>query len=199
MLWPCKVIFRLTLGNIKIYKIASTRNEISFLQIMSHLDLQIKMGVKIGLKWIKARGSNMSAWPKGQPCRSVVVLLYAGDCVVCSALRWRCTVVSSGQFSRCASYSQHSLRSTATITISHSMLSGDVNIGILYGIPGVKLYQSVLWSIYFIITYIYIIHTSLLASLTTCVQPVKYIQCWFTLDDNTALEISEVWSLQKEE
>ena len=159
MFWPCKVIFRLTLEHLKIYKIASTRNEILFLQIMSHVDMQIKMPVKTGIKWIKTWGSSMSAWPKGQPHCSVVVLWYAGDCVLCSAFRWQCMVVSSGQFSCRASYSQHSLRSSATITISHSMLRGDVSIGILYGIPGVKLYQSVLWYIYFIITYIYIIHT----------------------------------------
>jgi len=47
----------------------------------------------------------MLAWPKEQPGHSVVVLLYAGDCVVCSALRWQCMVMSSGQFSRHASYS----------------------------------------------------------------------------------------------
>jgi hypothetical protein len=169
MLRHCKVIFRLTLEHLKIYKIASTRNEFSFLQIMSHVDIQIKMPVKIGLKWIKTGGSSMLAWPNKQPGCSVVVLQYARDCVVCSALRWQFMVVSLGQFRRHVSYSQHSLRSTATITISHSMLMGDVSIGILYGIPGVKLYQSVLWSIYFIITHIYIIHTSLLASLTTCV------------------------------
>ena len=113
--------FRLTLEHLKIYKIASTRNEISFLQIMSHVDMQIKMPVKTGLKWIKTGGSNMSTWPKEQPGCSVVVLCYAGDCVVCSTLRWRHTVVSSGQFRHCASYSQHSLRSTATITKSHSI------------------------------------------------------------------------------
>jgi hypothetical protein len=140
------------------------------------------MPVKIGLKWIKTGGSNISAWPKVQSARSVAVLQYAGDCVVCSVLRWRCIVVSSGQFSRHESYLQHRLRSTATITISHSMLRVDVSKGILYGIPGVKLYQGVLWSIYFIITYIYIIHTSLLATLTTCVQPVQYVQCWVTID-----------------
>jgi len=47
---------------------------------MSHVDMQIKMPVKTGLKWLKT-------WPKGQPGHPIVVLWYAGDCVVCSALR----------------------------------------------------------------------------------------------------------------
>lgn len=123
------------------------------------------MPVKIRLKWIKTGGSNMSAWPKGQPARSVAVLRYAGDCVVCSVLRWRCMVMSSGRFSHHESYPQHSLRSTATITIFHSMLRVDVSISILYGIPGVKLYQGVFWSIYFIITYTYIHNTYII----TCI------------------------------
>jgi hypothetical protein len=59
----------------------------SHFQKLSHVDMLSKMPVKIGLKWIKTGGSNMSAWPKGQPGCSVVVLQYAGDCVVCSALR----------------------------------------------------------------------------------------------------------------
>jgi hypothetical protein len=139
----------------------------------------------------------MSVWPMGLPGHSVVVLRYAGDCVACSALSRRCMVASLGRFSRHAPYPQHSLRSTATVT--HSVLRGDVRIGILYGIPGVKLYHGILCSIYFIITHIYIIHTSLLPSLTTCLQPVQYVQCWVTLDDNTALEISVVWSIHNEE
>jgi hypothetical protein len=52
---------------------------------MSHVDMQIKMPVKIGLKWIKTGGSNLSAWPKGKPGHSVVFLWYIGDCGMLSS------------------------------------------------------------------------------------------------------------------
>jgi hypothetical protein len=60
---------------------------------MSHVDMQIKMRVKIGLKWIKTGGSNMSAWPKGQPGHSVVDLWYAKR--LCGMLSSQMTVYGS--------------------------------------------------------------------------------------------------------